>query len=326
MSVRIGKSRHGERLGLLRTVRRIATAWTIAGLKTVAALLPARCDRWVARGLTTAVRCLAPGLERRIHDHLRFALGRSHSVPSRRALAELVIGNLGRFASEWLRLGQLGPADLRRRSRIYGQIHLRRALDEGRGALLVTAHYSNFEWLAACCGAYGLHITVVARAGDADLIEQAVSATRSQHNITVVHKLAWRQALKALRQGGIVGMLADQAVNTGGVMVEFLDHPATMAPGPILLARQTGAHLLPAFGTRDLDGRMTVEIHPRIELPESGDEEADLRLAAQQLSSAISAQIRHRPDEWFWMHRRWKPPVKLRSNAPKLDRALRDDD
>jgi KDO2-lipid IV(A) lauroyltransferase len=278
--------------------------------------------RWILRQLNF----LVPELRRRMSDHLRLVYGRSHSVDERARMAQRVQDNLGATLAEFMRLAHRRPEDLRHRTRTFGQIHLRRALDAGHGVLLVTAHYGSYELAGAYCAAHGLPITVLARARDDVLTEQFVGRTRSQHQIRVIHKTAWREALKVLRDGGLVGVLADQAVNTGGVMADFLDQPAATAVGPILMAQQTGAALLPCFVTRDNNGRLTVELHAPIELPSTGDEEADLCTAAQRLNDVLSAQIRHRPEEWQWLHRRWKTPRSIRRRAPKLDRSMAAED
>ena len=289
-------------------------------------LVPESRDRGVARWLTRQLSVLVPDLRRRIADHLRLVYGRTHALEDRRAMAQRVQFNLGCTLTEFMRLAHRRPDELLRRTRTFGQIHLRRALEAGHGVLLVTAHYGSYELAGAYCAAQGLPITVLARARDDVLTEQFVGRTRSLHHINVVHKTAWREAVRVLREGGLVGVLADQAVNTGGVMGEFLGHPAATAVGPILMAQQTGAALLPCFVTRDNNGRLTVELHGPLELPQTGDEEADLWAAAQQLNDVLSAQIRHRPEEWQWLHRRWKTPRSIRRRAPKLRRAMAAED
>ncbi|NUP98847.1 MAG: lysophospholipid acyltransferase family protein [Armatimonadetes bacterium] len=322
-----GKSKQAREARSIPTrLRRLVTAAAIISFKTCVQAVPTSWDPCLAEWIQRQVRFWFPKLERRVHEHLLMIYGGELGQAERLALARRIFGNLGRSLTEFMRMGQLSGDDIRRRTRIHGQHHLRRALEAGRGVLMVTGHYGNFEMMAACCGAYDLPITAVARASNEELTEQFIQRTRAHHNIRIVHKLAWREALKTLRQGGIVGMLVDQAALTGGVMADFLGHPASTAIGPLVLARQTGAAILPCFVTRDANGHQTVEMHGPLVLPQTDDEEADYREAAQRLNAVLGRQIRHRPEEWHWMHRRWKKPAAIRSNVPRLRHALRVDE
>ncbi len=298
---------------------------SVMAFRTLMAYAPPSWDRTIAWGSDQLLGTLVPDLRRRVAANLQLVYGKTQTPEQLAAFARRVRRNLATTLIEFMRLSECGPEDLLRRTRTYGQIHLRRALQAGRGVLLVTAHYGSYEVAGAYCAAFGLPITVLARARDDELTEQFVTRTRSQHHIRVIHKTAWREAVKVLREGGMVGVLADQAVNTGGVMAEFLGQPAATAVGPVLMAQQTGAAVLPCFVTRDANGRLTVELHAPLALPDTGDAEADLRAAVQALNDVLSAQIRYKPEEWQWLHRRWKTPRSVRRHVPKLSRAMAAD-
>lgn len=282
------------------------------------AAAPARWDPSFARFLVHLVRFVRPRLEGLIDDHLRLVYGQGWSRERRRELASRVLRNAAAGVTEFMRMPQLSPDDVRRRVEIRGKVHLHRAIAAGHGAILTTGHYGNFEMMAACCGAFGLSLVAIARPRDDDTTEQFINATRSQHRVQVVSRQSWRAVLRALRDNQLVGILADQAVLVGGVMADFLGRPAATALGPFVLARHSGAPILPCFVTRDPNGRFTVSIHPPLDVPDSGDERADMALAAQRLNDVLSAQILHRPEEWLWMHRRWKTPLTTRNDAPRL--------
>lgn len=320
--MRLARVHRGEALGARRTIKRLLAIGGVMAFKTAVQLTPRAWDPWLARSIWRTVTFLQPSLRRRIDDHLRLVYYGELSLAERRALADRISHKMGWGLTEFMRMGQTTSAEIERRCRVFGQNHLRRALAAGRGVILAAAHYGNFELMAAYCGSWDLPITVIARAKDDDLTEEFIRRTRSHHKINVIHKTAWPEAAKVLKAGGMVGILVDQAVNTGGVMIDFLGHPASAALGPLLLARQTGAMILPCFISRDANHRQTIEMHRPLEIPETGNLEADLIAAARELHGLIERQIRYQPDEWYWLHRRWKKPLKVRRSAPKLTRSL----
>jgi KDO2-lipid IV(A) lauroyltransferase len=115
-----------------------------------------------------------------------------------------------------------------------------------------------------------------------------------------------RKMLKTLKKNWIVGIVADQDVDSvDGVFVNFFGHQAYTPSGPVALARASGAVLLPVFIIREGDGH-TIAIDEPIELRDTDDKEADLIYNTQKWSNVVESYIRKYPDQWVWMHRRWK--------------------
>ncbi|MBI2302979.1 MAG: lysophospholipid acyltransferase family protein, partial [Armatimonadetes bacterium] len=310
--------KRGDRLTLAHWLQRRLVAVTFVLFRTLVLVLPRHWDPALGWLITRIIWFLQPKLFGRMLDHLRLVYGDRLSPAERYALAVRIVDHFGRTVTEFMRMVQTSPEEVRRRTRVLGQGALRQAERTGRGVIMVTGHYGNFEMMAANCGAYGLPILAIARSRDAELIEGFLAETRARHNITIVHKQSWREAVQRLREGGMVGLLADQAVRTGGTLATFMGHPAPTPLGPLLMARHSGSLLIPAFIVRDANDRFTVEIHKPLALPDTGDEEADLNAGAQQLNDVVGGQIFHKPEEWLWLHRRWKQPRSLRRGSPKL--------
>lgn len=322
--MRLARAGQDDQVGLWRKLKRLVVFGALSATRAVVEAAPRRWDGWLAHLVQRLVRFFSPGIGRRIEDHLRLIYGARRDHAERHELAETVAENLGLSVVEFMRLGRMSPDELRRTVRCYGRSRIERLLAAGRRVIVITAHYGNFELMGAYLTAIGLPTVYIARASDADLTEQLVHGIRATHGVEVVHKSAWRDALRAVRGGRILGILADQAVMTGGVMADFLGRPAASAIGPVMLARQSDAVIVPVFITRDANQRMTVAIHRPFELPRTGDAEADLREGVRQINEVISRQIEHRPVEWHWMHRRWKTPTSLRNRAPRLRRSVGD--
>lgn len=275
-------------------------------------LAPRAWDAQLSRGGVHLLRLCAPGLHSRLLDHLRLIYAAERSPEQRRELAEAVWRHLGDSLVEFARMGQLTPAELRRRTLYHGGIHLRRARARGGGGVIVlSGHVGNFEHLSAALALRYGPWAVLVREKDTAGTEAFVDRVRRRFDQTVIHKAAWRRGVKLLRQGYTLGIAADQAALVGGVLGTFLGQRASTPLGPLVLARLTGAPVCPVYIHRDANGRQTVEVHAPLDLPPSDDVETYYRVGAQSMNDAASARIRWKPDDWLWLHRRWKTPLTL---------------
>jgi KDO2-lipid IV(A) lauroyltransferase len=276
-------------------------------------LVPPSADNWLAALGVGLVRFLAPGLHGRMLDHLRLVYGGELNPEQRAALAERVWHKQARNMIEFFRLARANPEELRRGVVIRGLRQIRALRARHVGVIGVTAHYGNFELLGALWSVLLGPWAVIVREKDDAGTENYVNAVRRRFGQVVVHKEDFRTAARLLRQGHAVGLAADQAAHVGGVMADFLGHPGATALGAPTLARLGQAALVCSFITRDANGRLTAEIHRPLALPDDPDQEAWLSHGAQAINDVLSAQIRCQPDEWLWLHRRWKQPLSLRS-------------
>jgi KDO2-lipid IV(A) lauroyltransferase len=119
--------------------------------------------------------------------------------------------------------------------------------------------------------------------------------------------------LQVLRHGGTVGILIDQHISEReGAVVPFFGRPASTATAPALIALRSGAAVLPVGITREPDrGRYRIRVGEEVPIRRSGDLRADLVVNTARFNQAIEAMIRERPDQWFWVHRRWKTKQPL---------------
>jgi KDO2-lipid IV(A) lauroyltransferase len=144
---------------------------------------------------------------------------------------------------------------------------------------------------------------------DNPLLEGLLSRLRSRWGNRVVRKGgALREVLKLLKKGETVGFLLDQNVAFDqGVFVNFFGRPACTHKTLALIALKTGASVLPAFIFReDEENRHRIVVEPPVPLEVTGDVEKDLVVNTQKFTSLIESYIRKHPDQWLWVHRRWK--------------------
>jgi KDO2-lipid IV(A) lauroyltransferase len=222
-------------------------------------------------------------------------------------VARQVFRNLGKTMVEFLRLPSMSPEELRRLCRLEGLEQVHAALAEGRGLLIISAHYGNWELFAARVAAEGIPLSVVARDADDPATNALINGIREGCGYRVIpRQSAPRGVLEALRRNEVVVLLMDQNTVKGGEFVPFFGRLAATATGPALFALRTGACLIPAFVQRQPDdthiGRTLAPVTPA----RSGDREQDVRALTAQLTVIIESQVRADPTQWFWIHDRWR--------------------
>lgn len=271
---------------------------------------------WLLAHLPSAVG-LAAG--RRLGDLLWWAL------PRRRAVA---LDNLQRVFG-----GERPPAEIRRlgrrsfqhvgmnlieaccyflrpthvmlsRVRVEGLQHFQTAAAHGRGVFILTAHFGNWELLAAAHGLTGVPLSIVTRPLDHPLLEDLASRFRRRSGAElIVKRQAVREVLSALKRQRMVGILLDQnATRAEGVFVPFFGSPASTSKGLALLALRTGAPVVPIFLRREPDGRHCMDVSAALPPPADGE----ITTYTSMFNRAIEAAIRRAPEQWLWMHDRWR--------------------
>ncbi len=216
--------------------------------------------------------------------------------------------HLGREGVAMLRLSGLDPARVRERTRIEGLEALERALDAGRGAVLVTGHLGNWELGGAALAARGIPLDAVALRQGNPLFDRDLVAAREALGLRVVHKRkAPRAVLRSLRDGRAVALVGDQNPLSGGIEVRFFGRPANTARGAATLALRTGAPLFLGVALREEGGGSRYEVRfERIPVERSGRLEDDVRRLVQAYTARLEEAVRRAPEQYFWQHRRWK--------------------
>jgi KDO2-lipid IV(A) lauroyltransferase len=192
-----------------------------------------------------------------------------------------------------------------------------------RGAVYVTAHFGNWEFYGVAWGWMGEPIGVVARPLDNALLDARLTAFRARSgNIVISKRRALQEILRLLHQGEGVAFLVDQNVQAeDGIFVQFFGRPAATTTVAAALAVKTGCALVPVHCESLPDGRYKFVYGRPIEWTSSGNRQDDIARLTQELTSVIEGWVRQRPEQWLWMHRRWKTqprpaPVPDAARAP----------
>lgn len=241
-------------------------------------------------------------------ENLRTALGLSEDEA--RAMTASVFRQLGRSFVEFLALPAHSWEELGRRVRFdEGFARIDDHAKTGKGAVLVTAHYGNWELFGAIVGKRVGGVAYVFPPQSNPGTGARINETRSRLGVELIDmEQGMRRALKRILQGGHIGLLMDQDARKIGVHVPFFGRPASTLTGPARLAIRARAPLY--FGLLDRVGRATFQVKSLawLEPIPGAEEEAELYRLTLAMNEALEAAIRERPDHWYWIHRRWKTP------------------
>jgi Kdo2-lipid IVA lauroyltransferase/acyltransferase len=193
-----------------------------------------------------------------------------------------------------------------------------RARDEGRGAVLLTGHLGNWELAGAALPTLGFPTWALVGPQRNRRVDAFITRAREATGMRVLRADAGlRPILRALRANEFVAFLSDQDAGRDGVFLPFLGRPASTPLGPVRFARMAGCPMIVAYAVRQADGRCLVEmptpVRVRTDLP---PDEAELEATGQAMAHLENVVRRH-PEQWFWMHRRWKTRPPIDGAAPE---------
>jgi Kdo2-lipid IVA lauroyltransferase/acyltransferase len=192
--------------------------------------------------------------------------------------------------------------------RIEGLDNYIEACKEGKGVLIFSAHFGNWEIGNAALAIMAQPFVFIYRVFDSPLLERAITGVRTSYGNTSLSKdKAMRPMIRLLKKGATINLLIDQNVSWyEGVFVDFFGREACTTPGLALLALHTKAPVLPVFTRRLPDGKYLLEIGKKVEIVSSGNRYADVLTNTQNFTKIIEDKIRQYPAQWFWIHQRWK--------------------
>ncbi|MDX6611311.1 MAG: Kdo2-lipid lauroyltransferase/acyltransferase [Blastocatellia bacterium] len=223
--------------------------------------------------------------------------------------------SLGRLLAEFSQFPRMTRESLRQMIE-YDQVglaHLRDAEKNGRGVIFLTGHLGAWEILSFGWSALEYPLSFLVRPIDNPRIEEMVERIRTRFgNVAIDKKSAARQALRVLRQKGTLGILSDLNTQTfEGVFVPFFGRLACTSAGIATLALKTDAVVIPTCAVWNAkSGKYFFHGDPQVELVRTGDHQRDVEVNTANFAAAMERMIRLYPEQWLWIHKRWKtrPP------------------
>jgi KDO2-lipid IV(A) lauroyltransferase len=200
--------------------------------------------------------------------------------------------------------------DVLRRVRFMNRELLDKALAAGKGAVLLTGHFGNWELFGSALAHAGYPVSFVVKEQKNKWTDAVINRFRTACGAEVIPLgLAIRGVIRNLRANKFVALVADQDAGRRGVFVRFFGRPSSTAIGPAALALRTGAPILFGYAVREGTSRH-VFYAEALPVPAGLSEEETVRSVLQEYSDRLERRIRERPDHWFWMHKRWKTRLR----------------
>ena len=232
-----------------------------------------------------------------------------------RKLVKASFVNLARNMLDILYMPNLNEKNLSQYIEIDHLERMRTALLEGHGVVVLTGHIGTWEWLSAAFSLNGMPVTAIAKLQPNAEYSRVLDDLRATIHVEIFNRGTneLRAAGRALKDGKILGFLADQDAGSGGAFINFLGKTASTPMGPAVFARRFNAPVLPAFIIRKEDGRHLVKIGEIMHFEDTGDTDADLLRFTEKMTKILEEVIRENPTQWLWFQKRWNTPPEMQN-------------
>lgn len=299
-----GMSRFKE---LRRSVRYAMVYALLRGMIAVSGWMPRRTWLKICGALGTLAWYFAGKTRKLTLTHLRMAYPEK-TDGELRDLSRRNFSMLGKNAGEILRSARIrNLAQLEEILVTHGLEHFQQAQEKGRGVIFLTCHLGAFDLQVTNMAMRGLNPNIIGTPLKDKRLNDLLWNYRNLHGaIAIARGKETFRMLKVLKSGGSVALLIDQDTKVKTVFVDFYGIPASTPVGATVLAMKTGAAIIPTYIYLGEDGMQHMHLLPEMPMRVTGDEDEDVRYNTQVLTNFIEEKIREHPEQWVWMHERWK--------------------
>ena len=223
-------------------------------------------------------------------------------------IAKGVYRNIAITAAEFFSMPSITRENLHEWVELEGLEYYEEGIAQGKGLLSIAAHFGNWELMPVTTPLFLKPLHIIYRPLDSPALENMTKYVRTIHgNVMIPKGGTGKRIMELLKQNQFIGIMSDQNVSAReGVFVEFFGRPACTGVGLAVLALRSGAPVLPGFMARQKSGKYKLILKPLVEISRTGDYEADLRENTQRFTKVVEEIVREYPDQWFWIHQRWK--------------------
>ncbi len=275
-------------------------------------LLPFFLARLIGQGIGILFWALFPSKRHTALVNLELVFGDSMSREEKQRLIRRNLRHFGATVAETLCLPRIHAGNFLKYVEWDNVGQFYEGLKQGRGLILVTAHYGNWEIMNHAIGYMNLPLSAMARPVDNPLVDRYIEKIRGLSGNRVLFKhRSIRRVFKTLEENRIVGIVNDQDVHDhNGIFVDFFNRPASTTPMPAALAYRTGAPIITGYSIPLGRGRYLLRFQNLIHADREADKDAEIARITRELNERLERQIRDGPDWWMWIHKRYKttPP------------------
>jgi lauroyl/myristoyl acyltransferase len=259
---------------------------------------------WLASWLLYA---FSPKTRRNVTHNMSHVLGLDASDERVRATVRQVCLNIAKGHYELFRLSRLSIDEIQAITRLEGKEHMEQALSRGKGVVAVGAHFGNVDILLQLPVVYNVPFVAPTEHIQPERLFQYALSLRQRHGVRLLPADGpLMEVFRALKRGGIIGLACDRDIADNRRQVNFFGSPAWLPDGPVRVALRTGAPLVPAFGLRLPDNSFLMRIEPALELPQTGDYEADVAAGMEMMLEVVERHISQRPEQWLVITPVWQ--------------------
>ena len=197
--------------------------------------------------------------------------------------------------------------DIKSHVELIGGEYLAEAVKSGKGGIIATGHNGNWELMGGALACYGFPLVGVAKKQRSEGSDKFINEQRRGIGMHITYRDDVREMYKMLEKGYFIGLIMDQDTNRhDGVVLDFFNKPTNCTPGAASMARFKKVPIFPGFIHRKEDGTHTIIIYPPLKLEWTKDKREDLKKVTQEIVKITEEHIKKYPEEWFWLHDRWK--------------------
>ena len=284
--------------------------------------LPLRAGYWV--GERVALLCywvIFPRHRKALNANLAHVL-QSDDARFVDSVARRTFRNFGKYVIDFIHFPVMTREEVRSRLRFDQWDELNEAAQSGRGIIIATIHFGNWDLGAAALAAYGYPVNAIAETFRYGRMNDLVQGSRSKLGMTVMgHDRLGPTLFRALRRGEMLAMLVDVASDDVAIRVDFFGAPAMVSSAAARIALRTNAWVVPSVVLRgpddDLDIRPIIDLGLRDFAP-SGDHARDVAELTRLIIASMEPVIRKYPEQWFIFRRMWDPAVPVPASSAKL--------
>jgi len=279
---------------------------TVKSFSVCLRCIPLRPALWIGRRIGDIVYCV--GLKRReiAYANLKAAFPEKSSKELKR-INKAHFENLGMNVIELLKLPVMHKSYLESHVKLENKDNIKTIMEKGKGAIILTAHFGNWEIASLAASLNGYIMSVFAREQKYERLNNLLNEFRQSTGCRVITKgFSAKDIIKALHNNGIIAMLSDQDAGANGVFVNFFNRPASTAQGAIAFSLKTGATILPSFIHRIGGYKHIARAGEPLGLINTGNKERDMKENLQEIARILEDYIKKFPEQWLWAHKRWK--------------------
>lgn len=283
--------------------------WLAKSLSAVAQRLPPRWNSGLGAGAGTLLYWTLGSRKRIARDNLRAAFQSTYTPQQYEVILKKMFQNFGRTFMEIAAIPRIDLAYLNRWVPVApgSRERLELALSRGKGVVFLTGHFGNWEYISISGALHGFPSLVLAREQGLPRLNRLLTQYRESKGCKVVTKgFAVRELIQGLKEQKTVGILADQDGGPKGIFADYLGRISSTASGPIGLHLSTGAPILPVFMVRQSGPFHQMTVEEPLVVPEQGTEPERLQAGIAAYLAVLEKQVRAYPEQWLWLHRRWK--------------------